>query len=205
MKRLIIAGLCIPLLCAAASSQKPVDEQLLACRALPSRDARTDCYDHLADAVAAARAQSAAAPMNMEKAPAAALASPQPQAPSAAPQTLTQTSAAALPAPSAPAQSAQPGEQAKSDHSIPGWGVGALLSGPKGASFSITQVGSNDSGRLRIVTADGITWDQSDDLAIRTWPKPGDSVKISKSVLGYWCRLGERDLYHCKPEKIRAD
>jgi hypothetical protein len=54
--------------------------------------------------------------------------------------------------------------------------------------------------RLRVTTADGVIWDQTQDAEPRSWPQEGGQILIKKNFIGgYWCGVDERERYPCKP------
>ena len=180
-----LGGLTIDAPPAAARS---AEQGLAECRALASRDARTDCYDRLADEVAKAPAQTL--PEQTQAAPSA-----------APPSTAAQSQQPAAPVlqPAAASQTASP--QPALPERIGSTLTGVITGDFGGIIMGISEVGTSETGRLRMMTTDGMTWDQSEDYRIHAWPAVGDKVTITKSALGYWCRLSKRDLFHCKPRR----
>jgi hypothetical protein len=65
---------------------------------------------------------------------------------------------------------------------------------------TITSVQTVGYQRLRVTTAAGGVWEQTQAEALRTPPRVGDTFHIEPAALGsYRCRVERSSLYRCKP------
>ena len=71
---------------------------------------------------------------------------------------------------------------------------------PARMSTTIASVQTIGYQRLRITTAEGAVWEQTQAEAFRTPPKAGDAFLVEPASLGsFRCRFAEASRYRCKP------
>lgn len=64
---------------------------------------------------------------------------------------------------------------------------------------TVASVASAGYNRLRVTTAEGSVWEQTQAEAFRTPPKPGDSFTIERGAVGsFRCQFGRASLYRCQ-------
>lgn len=146
---------------------------ITACRAVKDTGARIACYDGL---------KLPAHPGLLPAPPAMPQATAAPPAPATNAPKVAEAPQAAQPAPA---------------KTLPD--TSASLLKTRKVELVIAQVGYNAKGKLRLVMNDGVPWDQSDARHLEAWPKVGERVKITRSFLGYTCRLNEDDFFKCVP------
>ncbi len=101
-----------------------------------------------------------------------------------------QAAQAALPSPATPRGVAAAGPAAPE----PARDVAQAL------TTTITSVQTVGYQRLRVTTAEGGVWEQTQAEALRTPPRVGDTFHIEPAALGsYRCRVERSSLYRCKP------
>ena len=65
---------------------------------------------------------------------------------------------------------------------------------------TITSVQTVGYQRLRVTTAAGSVWEQTQAEALRTPPRVGDTFHVEPAALGsYRCRVERSSLYRCRP------
>jgi hypothetical protein len=159
----------------APQSLAGVKAALAHCRQTADVAARAACYDSVTDTLIAAPAGDAEA-------------EPQPEG----------AVAPALPTPDVAAKAAKPPAGSRA-----GTVTSADSDYAKVRTHAvIAAVAVNDRGYLRLTTTAGEVWDQTQAFNVTQLPHAGDKLVISRTFLGgHWCRLGPRDVFHCKQAK----
>ena len=69
-------------------------------------------------------------------------------------------------------------------------------------TLTIASVGDTPQGRILLTSTDGAVWEQTDGDSVRDRPSPGDTFKISQSILGgYLCQVTRWQPVRCQRDK----
>ncbi|HTB90394.1 MAG TPA: hypothetical protein VK743_20680 [Steroidobacteraceae bacterium] len=177
----------IALILAAAATTATAatsDADMMRCAAIPTRDARLDCFDALAHQLsgkaAAPTATRAPAPLS---AAAPAASPPAAQAPPAA-----AVSPAAIQAPPAAGDPKNFGLTAAQQHTVD--------VGPQMITANISNLGSNQKGDTFVVLDNGQTWSVTDNDG---WLATGQAVRIKRAAMGaYLMLIPSNHSYHVR-------
>ena len=169
---------------AAEANAAALRAALAECRRITDVSERAQCYDRLADHEAMAAKSAVSAPQASGAAPPTASLAPSP--PVAGDPSTEAKLSASTPAPKLVEQTSA-----------------NLITGEVGkVSLTVSDVTvtrTDESQLLTMAMSDGTSWIQSEPKRIKQWPKSGDPVLIRKALMGYWCELGEREKFHCRP------
>jgi hypothetical protein len=163
------------------------DADMMRCSAIPTRDARLDCYDALAHQLSSKAPSSTALQIP---------ATPPAPAPVSAPARATASadSPAATQAPPAAAIAGDPknfGLTAAQQHTVD--------VGPQMITANISNLGSNQKGDTFVVLDNGQTWSVTDNDG---WLATGQAVKIRRAAMGaYLMLIPSNHSYHVRRVK----
>ncbi|MGZ3274908.1 MAG: hypothetical protein ACXU82_04150 [Caulobacteraceae bacterium] len=72
----------------------------------------------------------------------------------------------------------------------------------KSLTLTVASVQNTPLGRLLVTSDDGAVWEQTDDSSINNAPEPGDSVKVSRGVMGgYMCQVTRWQTVRCQRDR----
>jgi hypothetical protein len=180
--------IAIALILAAAATTATAatsDADMMRCAAIPTRDARLDCFDALAHQLKAAVPAATQVPAPLPApAPAVSLAAAQaPPAPAVSP--------AATQAPPAAVIAGDPknfGLTAAQQHTVD--------VGPQMITANISNLGSNQKGDTFVVLDNGQTWSVTDNDG---WLATGQAVRIKRAAMGaYLMLIPSNHSYHVR-------
>jgi hypothetical protein len=70
------------------------------------------------------------------------------------------------------------------------------------ATLTLASVDNTPLGRLLLTGNDGAVWEQTDDETVNNAPAPGDSVKVSKGIMGgYMCQVTRWQSVRCQRDR----
>lgn len=69
-------------------------------------------------------------------------------------------------------------------------------------TLTVASVGDTAQGRLLLTSTDGAVWEQTDGDAVNSAPAPGDTVQVSKGMLGgYLCQVSRWQSVRCQRDR----
>jgi hypothetical protein len=72
----------------------------------------------------------------------------------------------------------------------------------KSQTITLASVDSSPVGKLLLTTDEGAVWEQTDGDPVANAPEPGDTVKVSKGMLGgYMCQVSRWQSVRCQRDR----
>jgi hypothetical protein len=72
----------------------------------------------------------------------------------------------------------------------------------RGLTLTLASVVDTAVGHMLMISTDGAVWEQTDGDAIQTRPSPGDTVEVSKGMLGgYMCQVTRWQSVRCQRDQ----